>query len=44
MAYKIIQEHQGTIKIDSVPGTGTRVVIKLPQHQDQQEHEADTDH
>ncbi len=44
MAYKIIQEHQGTIKIDSVPGTGTRVVIKLPQHQDQQEHEAATDH
>ncbi|HXK57948.1 MAG TPA: ATP-binding protein, partial [Gammaproteobacteria bacterium] len=31
MAYKIIQEHQGRITIDSVPGTGTRVVVRLPQ-------------
>ncbi|MCB1753558.1 MAG: GHKL domain-containing protein, partial [Gammaproteobacteria bacterium] len=44
MVYKIIQEHQGEIKIDSVPGTGTRVVVRLPQHRDQQEHEADIDH
>ena len=44
MVYKIIQEHQGRIKIDSVPGTGTRVVVRLPQHRDQQEHEADIDH
>ncbi|MES9956186.1 MAG: ATP-binding protein [Sedimenticola sp.] len=39
MVYKIIQEHSGQIDIDSVPGVGTRVVIKLPQHSDQQTHE-----
>ncbi|MCB1852577.1 MAG: GHKL domain-containing protein [Gammaproteobacteria bacterium] len=44
MVYKIIQEHQGQIKIESVPGTGTRVVVRLPQHRDQQQHETDTDH
>ncbi|MCB1758684.1 MAG: histidine kinase [Gammaproteobacteria bacterium] len=44
MAYKIVQEHQGQIEIDSVPGIGTRMVITLPQHQDQQNHEATTDH
>ena len=44
MVHKIIQEHQGRIKIDSVPGTGTRVVVRLPQHRDQQIHETDIDH
>ncbi|OOZ37274.1 ATP-binding protein [Solemya velesiana gill symbiont] len=39
MVYKIIQEHSGQIDIDSVPGIGTRVVIKLPQHSDQQTNE-----
>ncbi|MES9843066.1 MAG: ATP-binding protein [Candidatus Sedimenticola sp. PURPLELP] len=39
MVYKIIQEHNGHIDIDSVPEIGTRVVIKLPQHSDQQTNE-----
>lgn len=34
MVHKIIQEHNGSIDIDSVPNVGTRVVIRLPQHQD----------
>jgi len=34
MVHKIIQEHNGSIDIDSVPEVGTRVVIKLPKHQD----------
>ncbi len=30
MAHKIISEHSGTIEIDSTPGTGTRIIIYLP--------------
>ncbi len=30
MAYKIIDEHGGSLKIDSAPGSGTRVTIRLP--------------
>ncbi len=30
MAYKIVQDHQGAIEIDSEPGVGTRVIIDLP--------------
>ncbi len=30
LAYKIIQDHKGTIKIDSEPGIGTRVILELP--------------
>ncbi len=30
MAYKIIQDHQGDIRIDSTPGVGTCVIIDLP--------------
>jgi signal transduction histidine kinase len=34
MVGKIIEEHNGSIAIDSAPGVGTRVIIKLPQHLD----------
>jgi signal transduction histidine kinase len=34
MVSKIIDEHNGTIEIDSAPGIGTRVIIQLPQHMD----------
>jgi nitrogen-specific signal transduction histidine kinase len=27
---RIIEDHQGTISVDSVPGKGTRFIIKLP--------------
>jgi signal transduction histidine kinase len=30
LVHKIIQEHNGEIEVDSVPGLGTRVVIRLP--------------
>ncbi len=30
LAYKIINDHNGSIEIDSKPGVGTRVVLKLP--------------
>ncbi|MCP3869411.1 MAG: GHKL domain-containing protein [Gammaproteobacteria bacterium] len=36
MAQKIIEEHNGRIEVDSEPGIGTRVVMRLPQHRDQQ--------
>ena len=32
MVYKIIEEHSGSINVDSESGVGTRVVIRLPQH------------
>jgi signal transduction histidine kinase len=32
LVYKIIEEHNGDIEIDSAPGTGTRVVVRLPRH------------
>ncbi len=32
LVYKIIEEHQGSIEIDSVPDVGTRVIVRLPQH------------
>ena len=30
IVYRIIEDHQGTISVDSVPGKGTRFIIKLP--------------
>ncbi len=30
LAHKIIEEHGGSIEIDSVPGVGTRVILRLP--------------
>jgi Na+/proline symporter/signal transduction histidine kinase len=32
MVYKIIQEHNGRIEVDSAPGLGTRVIVRLPQY------------
>jgi Na+/proline symporter/signal transduction histidine kinase len=32
MVYKILEEHHGSIEIDSSPGVGTRIVARLPQH------------
>ncbi len=34
IAYSIIQNHQGDIRVDSIPGKGTRVDIILPVYQD----------
>ena len=31
MVYKIVEEHRGSIEIDSVPDQGTRMVLRLPQ-------------
>ena len=33
LVYKIVEDHGGTVEIDSVPGTGTRAVIRLPLEQ-----------
>ncbi len=33
LVYKIIQEHNGSISIDSAPGIGTRFIIRLPRYQ-----------
>ncbi len=30
MVYKIVEDHQGSIEIDSTPGQGTRMVVRLP--------------
>ncbi len=34
LVYRIIEEHEGTIRIDSQTGVGTRVVITLPPQKD----------
>ena len=44
MVGKIIDEHNGSIEIDSAPGIGTRVIIQLPKQMDQKHHEPDTDY
>ena len=43
LAYKIVQDHHGTIKIDSEPGIGTRVILELPKRA-QFTHESNTNH
>jgi len=30
IAYRIMQDHGGTIRVSSVPGSGTTVVVQLP--------------
>ena len=30
LAYNIIKEHDGTIEVDSTPGRGTQIIIRLP--------------
>lgn len=42
MVAKIIDEHDGSIEIDSAPGIGTRVIIQLPLHMDLKRHESNT--
>jgi Na+/proline symporter/signal transduction histidine kinase len=44
MADRIIREHQGSLEIDSQPGVGTRVVIRLPDRRGRLDHDQDTDH
>jgi len=33
MAYRIVEDHQGSIEIDSEAGMGTRMVVRIPQRQ-----------
>ncbi len=44
LAYKIIEDHNGTLRIDSQPGLGTRVVLTLPLNDAEQTHESSADH
>jgi signal transduction histidine kinase len=30
LVYRIVEDHGGRVEIDSVPGTGTRAVVRLP--------------
>ena len=32
LVYRIVEDHGGQVEIDSVPGTGTRAVIRLPRN------------
>ncbi|MEN8177775.1 MAG: HAMP domain-containing sensor histidine kinase, partial [Pseudomonadota bacterium] len=43
LVYKIINEHKGTIEIDSESGVGTRIILKLPK-KSQLHHEPDINH
>jgi Na+/proline symporter/nitrogen-specific signal transduction histidine kinase len=36
LVYRIVEDHGGQVEIDSVPGTGTRAVIRLPRKRLQQ--------
>jgi signal transduction histidine kinase len=35
ITYSIIEEHRGTIEVESAPGSGTEFIIKLPLHGDE---------
>jgi PAS domain S-box-containing protein len=39
LAYKIIEDHNGTLTIDSQPGFGTRVIVTLPLREAEQPYE-----
>ena len=43
VAYKIMQDHNGSIQLDSEPGVGTRVILELPK-QARLHHELHPDH
>ncbi len=43
LVYKIINEHKGTIEIDTASGVGTRIILKLPK-KSQIHHEPDINH
>jgi two-component system sensor histidine kinase PilS (NtrC family) len=38
IVYRIIEDHRGTITVDSVPGKGTQFIIRLPKVEDRQVH------
>jgi PAS domain S-box-containing protein len=44
LAYKIVEDHNGTLTIDSQPGLGTRVVLTLPLSDTENPHESPADH
>ena len=44
LAYKIIEEHNGTLTIDSQAGLGTRVIVTLPLNETEQSYEPPADH
>ena len=44
LAYKIVEDHNGTLAIDSQPGLGTRVVVTLPLKEVEQPYEPLADH
>jgi PAS domain S-box-containing protein len=44
LAYKIIEDHRGTLRIDSQPGVGTRVIVTLPLEQTDTAYASFADH
>ena len=44
LAYKIIEDHNGTLTIDSQAGLGTRVILTLPLNETEQPYEPLADH
>jgi signal transduction histidine kinase len=44
LAYKIIEDHGGTLTIDSQTGLGTRVIVTLPVTEAKQSHEPLANH
>jgi signal transduction histidine kinase len=42
LAYSIVREHAGRMDVESVPGTGTTVLVELPLHQSGPLHRSDS--